>query len=148
MIRDLTRDDLPTLMQLAEVMHAESVYAEYPLNTDRTEYVLATLLDADTVFCKGAEVDGNLVGVFFGEINIDIWADVSVAKDIVFYVLPEHRAGGQGVRLIKSFYQWTSGRCDEVVLSVYAGVTNAATGDILARMGYADAGTIHKKRAA
>lgn len=148
MIRDLTPTDLPDLMRIAEVMHSESVYADYPLNVGRTHYVLETLLATETVFCKGATVDGQLVGVFFGEVNVDIWAEVNVARDVVFYVVPEHRSGGQGVRLINAFYTWAADRCDEVVLSVYAGVSNAATSAVLARMGYTDAGTIHKKRAA
>ena len=148
MIRDLTVSDIPRLMEIAHVMHSESVYSEYALNEGRSEYVLNTLLTAPSVFSKGAEVDGLLAGVFFGEVNVDIWAEVQIARDIVFYVLPEHRASGQGVRLIKSFYAWSAGSSDEVVLSVYAGVSNKLTSAILSRMGYEDAGTIHKKRAA
>ena len=101
-----------------------------------------------SVFSVGAKVDGEIVGVFLGEVNVDIWAEVQVARDIIFYVLPEHRSGGQGVRLIKAFYAWATGISDEVVLSVFAGVNNSETSAILARMGYDAAGTIHKKRAA
>jgi|TARA_R110000824_G_scaffold263161_1_gene451809 GNAT superfamily N-acetyltransferase len=148
MIRDLTQADVPQLLHIARSMHVESVYKDYALHEERTEYILCDLILNTSVYSKGVVLNDELIGVFLGEVSTDLWTDVQVARDIILYVLPEHRSGGQGVRLLKSFKEWAAPRADEIVISVFAGIENATLGHILDRMGYIKSGTLHMMRAA
>jgi len=148
MIRDLTLSDIPVLMQIAELMHVESIYNEYPLNRDRTKFILEELIPKEEVYTKGVEVDGSLVGVFLGEVTTDLWAEVQVARDIILYMIPEHRGGGHGVRLLKGFRKWAEPLSDIVVISVFAGIDNEKMARLLDRLGYSDAGSLHLRSAA
>jgi GNAT superfamily N-acetyltransferase len=148
MIRDLALSDIPALMQIAELMHVESLYSEYPLNRDRTKFILEELIPKEEVYTKGVEVDGSLVGVFLGEVTTDLWAEVQVARDIILYMIPEHRGGGHGVRLLKGFRKWAEPLSDIVVISVFAGIDNEKMSGLLDRLGYSDAGSLHLRSAA
>ena len=44
MIRDLAQDDLPQLLHISRSMHVESVYRDYALHEERTEYILCELI--------------------------------------------------------------------------------------------------------
>ena len=148
MLRDLIQADLPQLLHISRSMHVESVYRKYTLHEERTEYILCELILNPAVYTKGVFLNDKLIGVFLGEVSTDLWTDVQVARDIILYVLPEHRSGGQGIRLLKSFKEWAEPRADEIVISVFAGIENAALGRILDRMGYTKSGTLHMMRAA
>ena len=148
MIRDLALSDIPVLMKIAELMHVESLYSEYPLNRDRTKFILEELIPKKEVYTKGVEVDGSLVGVFLGEVTTDLWAVVQVARDIILYMIPEHRGGGHGVRLLKGFRKWAEPLSDIVVISVFAGIDNEKMSGLLSRLGYSDAGSLHLRSAA
>jgi|3_EtaG_2_1085321.scaffolds.fasta_scaffold01080_7 GNAT superfamily N-acetyltransferase len=148
MVRDLHIADTPRLLEIAELMHGESVYKAYPLNLHRTKFILEDLIHNEGVYSVGVTVGGELVGVFLGEVSTDLWADVQVARDIVLYLVPEHRGGGHGVRLLKGFKKWAEPISNVVVISVFAGIDNEKMAALLGRMGYSDAGSLHIRRAA
>ena len=143
MIVDLTKDHVPALLILAEAMRAEGVFKAYPLATERTEYILTELMEADGVFRRGVIVGGALIGAMLAEVTTDMWVDVQVARDIALYMLPQHRRNGWGVRLLIEFGKWTEGKADETVVSVFAGVDNKTMSYLLTRLGYRDAGSLH-----
>ena len=148
MIRNLVTTDVPRLLRIAELMHAESLYSMYPLNLERTKYILEELIPQYQVYTVGVEVDGVLVGVFLGEVTTDLWAEVHVARDIILYMVPEYRGGGHGVRLLKGFRKWAEPLSDVVVISVFAGIDNEKMSGLLTRLGYSDAGSLHLRSAA
>lgn len=148
MIRDLTVGDVPRLLEIAELMHVESLYSEYILNLDRTRFILEDLIPKEEVYTVGVDVDGELVGVFLGEVTTDLWAEVQVARDIILYLVPEYRGGGHGVRLLKGFRKWAEPLSDLVVISVFAGIDNKKMAGLLDRLGYSDAGSLHLRSAA
>jgi GNAT superfamily N-acetyltransferase len=148
MIRDLNIGDVPRLLEIAELMHVESLYSEYILNLDRTRFILEDLIPKEEVYTVGVDVDGELVGVFLGEVTTDLWAEVQVARDIILYLVSEHRGGGHGVRLLKGFRKWAEPLSDLVVISVFAGIDNKKMAGLLDRLGYSDAGSLHLRSAA
>lgn len=149
MIRDLTHDDLPQLLELAREMHQAGVYAAYPVDEARVAYILAALIDAPSAFAMGYERDGQLVGAFVGEIVQDLWVDVQVAIDHAFYVREADRGSRAGVMLLRAFEKWAHENSADVLRPVvYAGVDNQTVNSVLERMGYESAGIVHKKEAA
>ena len=149
MLRDLIRDDMPVLLELAREMHQAGVYSAYPMDEARVAYILTALIDAPQAFAKGYEVRGTLVGAFVGEVIQDLWIDVMVGVDHAFYVRASHRKTRAGVVLIRAFEDWAAAQGADVVRPVvYAGVDNDAVSEVLKRMGYEAAGAVHKKEAA
>lgn len=149
MLRDLTHDDMPGLIELAREMHQAGVYAAYPVDEARVAYILAALIDAPSAFAMGYERDGQLVGAFVGEVLQDLWVDVMVGVDHAFYVRAADRGSRAGVVLLRAFEKWATEKGADVLRPVvYAGVDNDRVGDMLGRMGYKTAGTIHKKEPA
>jgi GNAT superfamily N-acetyltransferase len=146
MLRQLTTDDMPQLLELAREMHKNGVYAAYPIDEDRIAYILTAIIEEPSALTVGYEVDGVLAGAFAGEVIQDLWVDVMVAVDHAFYVREAHRGSRAGIVLLKEYERWAKDMGADVLRPVvYAGVDNDAVSSILSRMGYETAGTIHKK---
>lgn len=149
MIKQLTRDDVPDLMSLAQEMHFDSVYSNYPLDLRRVAANMELLIDHEQTLSIGYEIGGKLAGAFFGQVTLDLWVDVMVANDIIFYVGIAYRSTRAGVVLIKAFEDWSNNKGADVIRPVvYAGVNNDVAGSVLSRLGYRGAGTIFLKEAA
>lgn len=149
MIRDLNHDDLSQLLELAREMHRTGVYAAYPMDEARVAFILTRLIEVPEALSIGYEVDGELVGAFVGEIVQDLWIDVQVAVDHAFYVRAADRGSRAGIMLLRAFENWANKNGADVLRPVvYAGVDNQTVSNVLQRMGYESAGTVHKKEAA
>lgn len=149
MIRDLTPDDLPELLELAREMHRTGVYSGYPMDEQRVAYILNRLIEVPEALSIGYESRGELVGAFVGEIVQDLWVDVRVATDHAFYVREADRGSRAGVMLLRGFESWAKENGADVLRPVvYAGVDNRAANIVLQRMGYQNVGTVHKKEPA
>jgi GNAT superfamily N-acetyltransferase len=146
MLRQLTTDDLPQLLELAREMHKNGVYAAYPMDEARVAYILTRLIEVPETLSIGDEVNGELVGAFVGEIMQDLWVDVQVAVDHAFYVREADRGSRAGIMLLRAFEKWAHENGADVLRPVvYAGVNNQAVSGLLSRMGYETAGSVHKK---
>lgn len=146
MIRELNHDDLPQLLALGRELHQLGVYASYPVDESRSAYILTQLIDEPSVLTIGYEIDGALAGAFIGEIIQDLWVDVQIAVNQMVYVFDRHRSSLAGMRLIRAFTDWAHAQnADMISFRIYAGVNNAAVGDMLVRMGYAEEGGIYTR---
>jgi hypothetical protein len=145
MIRDMHKKDVNEVTALVKKFIAHSVYGAWPFNFGRTSYILETILGEDTVFAQVLETDNKIVGFFIGQTQLNEWVDCNIASDLGFYIEEEHRKGMGGVRLIKNFEAWAIENSDLIKLSVFAGVSNDKTSQLLDRMKFIPAGTIHKK---
>jgi GNAT superfamily N-acetyltransferase len=149
MLRDLTHDDLPQLLELAREMHRTGVYAAYPMDEARVAFILTRLIEVPEALSIGYEIRNELVGAFVGEIVQDLWIDVQIAVDHAFYVREADRGSRAGVMLLRAFEKWAHENAADVLRPVvYAGVDNQSVSNVLQRMGYESAGTVHKKEAA
>jgi hypothetical protein len=149
MLRDLSLDDMPQLLKLAREMHRTGVYAAYPMGEARVAFILTRLIEVPEALSIGYEVDGELVGAFVGEIVQDLWIDVQVAVDHAFYVRAADRGSRAGIMLLRAFENGANKNGADVLRPVvYAGVDNQTVSNVLQRMGYENAGTVHKKEAA
>jgi GNAT superfamily N-acetyltransferase len=149
MLRPLTTDDMPQLLELAREMHRTGVYAAYPMDEARVAFILTRLIEVPEALSIGYEIRNELVGAFVGEIVQDLWIDVQIAVDHAFYVREADRGSRAGVMLLRAFEKWAHENAADVLRPVvYAGVDNQRVSNVLQRMGYESAGTVHKKEAA
>lgn len=137
MIRDLTYDDLPQLLELAREMHRTGVYAAYPMDEARVAYVLTRLIEVPEALSIGYESKGELVGAFVGEVVQDLWVDVRVGVNQLLYVQQSRRSSGAGVKLIRHFENWAQNAgADRLAFSLYAGINDDRTARALIKLGY------------
>jgi GNAT superfamily N-acetyltransferase len=78
-----------------------------------------------------AERDGRIIGFAAGAICDHPMFDMLMAFEYAIYVLPEHRGGLSGLRLLKAY---VSRARDAGVVDINAGVTTAISVDRTARM--------------
>jgi GNAT superfamily N-acetyltransferase len=109
-IREATHDDIPAMLVLGEEMHRESRYAAHPWNDRKVAGLIATLIDSDDGLALVAEKDGEMIGGFLGA-AFDHWCtDARQSSDFALFVLPEHRGGTTGARLLRRYAAWAAGR--------------------------------------
>lgn len=106
-IRPATLEDLESLLDLAEIMHAESPrYSRLKYSRQRTEDHLRLMLTDPRGAVFVAERDGKIVGAAV------VWADMHwtsedvVAEEVALFVLPEARGSMAAVRLICTMKAW------------------------------------------
>lgn len=146
MIRDLTHDDLPQLLELAREMHRTGVYAAYPMDEARVAYILEAVIAAPTSLTLGYEIKGELVGAFVGEVVQDLWVDAQVAVNQLLYVRAQSRSSRAGFCLLNAYTEWAAKQgADVLSFSVYAGINNDAVGRSLHKLGFSAAGGVYKK---
>ena len=135
MIRHATLQDIPALIDLGQVMHAESRYSVMPYLPSRVERTLHMLMNGAGCVLV-AEVDGELVGGFMGACNEHYFSDQKVAGDLAIFVAPEFRGGMLGARLIKSFVEWAQEQGAKIIdTGVTTGVTTPQTEALFAKLG-------------
>lgn len=91
--------------------------------------------------------DGNeLVGCLIGLAIYYPYSNTLVAGDYLWYVVPEHRGGMVGVRLMKMFESWAR---DVGAVHICTGATSGIRSDrglaLLERLGFSPVGTIVQK---
>jgi len=135
MIRHATLKDIPALIELGKVMHAESRYRVLPYLPSRVERTLLALMAGAGVVLV-AEVDGEIVGGFMGTCAEHFFSSAKVAGDLAIFVAPDYRGGLLGARLIKTFVDWAKEQGAKIIdTSVTTGVMTPKTEALFARLG-------------
>ena len=147
MIRDLTAADVPALVDLLEVMAAESIYSDFGLHRERTAFILADILGKPGVFAQGEEKDGKIVSILLGEITDHLFFDGSVASELLMYAHPEYRKGLGSKRLIDMFCAWAEEEgADFAQFEASGGGASTRAGRLFTICGLPECGTVHSRR--
>ena len=104
-IRPATEADIPYLIMLASVMHAESSFASVPFDAEVLALTVIRLLD-DQQFVMLAEIDGRIVGAMLGAATPFAFSHAMMAQDVALFVHPGARGRLVSVRLVHAFEDW------------------------------------------
>jgi GNAT superfamily N-acetyltransferase len=145
MIRTATPEDLSTILDLAEVMHAESRFKDLPFSRAKVSHIFAQLIDGAGLVLI-AEQDGEVIGAIAGVV-IELWfSPTKVAQDFGLFICPEHRGGMHAVRLIKRYIEWAKAQgATAVEMGINTGVQVEQTGKLLHHLGFTQVATLHSK---
>ena len=144
-IRQATLDDLPALINIGEIMQAESPrFSELSFSAARLGHTLAGLIKSPMGFvwvaeAEGGEVVGSMVAAAYQH-----WAsDDLVSSDLALFMAPSHRGGSAAARLARKYHQWAR---DLGVRLIQQGVTTGVHTDqtvqLLERLGMKRCGVI------
>ncbi len=144
-IRQATLDDIPMLMEMGKRMHQESPrFRMMDFSEDKCRQLGEALIPSGSIFI--AEKEGEAVGMMIGFITEHYFGYDLMASDLAVYVVPEHRGGSLGVRLIKVFEQWAEDNGARVItLGISTEVEAKRTLGIYEKLGYATKGYITTK---
>ena len=141
-VRSITADDIDDVVALGAKMHAESMLAQWPLNTERARLLLETVHELPDVFAFVAVDEDRIVGALIGELTCHMVIDVMIAGDHLLYVERGSRGSKAAARLIGGFEAWAKLRdADLVKVQVDAGIANDRAVKFLWHLKYEDRGT-------
>jgi GNAT superfamily N-acetyltransferase len=145
MIREMTEQDIPRMIELGARMHLESEYKDFKHNTQKTYKLGHTIIDSNDMCGFVSEVDGEIKGMFIGAKWEHYFSDATISGDLLLYVDPDHRGGMTGIRLIKAYLSWAKDLgVDDIRLGETAGIDREAIAKLYAKLGFINYGTIYK----
>ena len=111
-IRFTDERDIETLILLARQMHSESRLKEHRLDEDRVRRAFMSMYKDPVNNCDVvAETEsGEFVGILAGFMSVYLFADMRVAQDKWFYVLPRYIVGSTALKLMVTFRHWAMSR--------------------------------------
>lgn len=144
-IRQATLNDLPILINLGEIMHAESPrFSCINFSPARLGHTLASLIKSPMGFVwvtetEAGDVAGGLVATAFQH-----WAsDDLMTTDLALFLAPDHRGGTAAARLARKYHQWARDLGAKLIQQgVTTGVHTDQTVQLLERLGMKRCGVI------
>jgi hypothetical protein len=144
-VRALAREDVETVLELGQAMHAESALKAYPFAYDRAKSVFEQIIGHPDVFAYGVWREGSLAGAMIAEIVDHLFVGVRFAKEVAIYVLPNARGAFAAKALDGEFRKWAAGRADIAVIEVSAGISDDRSEALFSKFGYVKAGTVMRR---
>ncbi len=145
MIRPASAFDLPQLLDLGELMHAESPrFSRLTFSRARLHDTLRGLLTHPGGFLWVGEEGETLVGGM-AAVAAPHWAsDDLLATDLALFVRPDHRGGLLPLRLVNRYRWWAAHemKASIVQVGVTTGVQTETTAQLYERLGLKRCGVI------
>ena len=108
-------------LEIAQQIHATSIYAAMPLNEEKLLRQLATVPDRwFRIAVRGEEV----LGGFYGCKVLTFFNDECITKDIGWWVKPTARGGSAAVMLLAAFEEWSRSVGAKIAMVGQTGVEN------------------------
>lgn len=145
MIRDAVKEDLPQIIELGRVMHAEARRLNKLKYVPARAYLsIASLIGADHGFVRVIEEDGELVGGMAAAVEPHWFSTDKMAYDIALFVRPDKRGGLAAAQLVKEYKAWADSQGAVITqFGISTGVHIASTGALLERLGFRPSGFLY-----
>ncbi len=134
MIRTVTAEDIPAIVDALETMRLESpTYKACPADPDWWSTTLTSMIQSTTFGVIHDEYDGFMLGV-----ASPTWYQRRVdAHEMILYVQPDRRGGMLAARLIRAFEQECRARNAHTLhVGVSSGMNEERTEALYLRLGY------------
>lgn len=144
MIRAATPHDIPALVALGRLMHAESpIYSRLRFDADILARNLKAVMTSPHGFSQVCEIDGELAGGMVAA-AVPHWCSPDlVACDLALFIHPEHRGGTAAVRLLTAYRDWAGDTGAVLVqFGVMTGVNVERTQAMCERLGWERQGVV------
>jgi GNAT superfamily N-acetyltransferase len=151
-IRFATSQDIPALVRLGERVHALSRFKTMPFDAQRVAAALHAAFEETSgryVCFVATDSQSQVAGGLLATLERHIFSPQITASIMHFDVLPEKRAAGYALRLIKAFEAWCKNR---QIAEISFGINSvedeaelARLGSFAQRLGYRKAGESYVK---
>jgi GNAT superfamily N-acetyltransferase len=142
MIRQATLDNIPRLIELGRVMHAESArFAALSFDAVKLEQTLEAAIKNH--FAMVSEVDGVVVGGLLAVVSPHWFSQDLYTCDIALFIDPQYRGGVTAVRLLKAYAAWAKDVGSKMTLfGIMTGVNTEQTVKLCQALGWRQAGVV------
>jgi hypothetical protein len=139
-IRFASIADIPTLIEMGKVVHAEARQSSFPYDPEKLASQLKAVLDPPNqthcIFLAEHAKEG-VIGAFIGYVAEYFFSRALTASNIVFYVKREYRGGPTAVRLLFAFRKWAENRnASELSISITSGARASRLDKLMEAGGY------------
>lgn len=142
-IRAATEADIPRLLTLGAIMHAESPrYRGFEFLPDRLAASIRNVLDMPTGFVRVAVSDDQVVGGILAVAVPHYACNLVQACDIAYFVQPDARGGVAAAKLVDAFRLWATELGAEANIGINTGVQPERTARLLHALGAEQTGTV------
>lgn len=144
MLRDAIIADYPTLLDMAEEMHAESRFARF--NFDRMKLTGVFDLARERGFFKVAEdKDRAIIGAMVA-MAWEMWFGRDLqSSDMGLFVLPGKRGGIAAAQLVDAYVEWARSKgCAEIGIGTTTGVNTELAGRLYESRGFERVGAVYR----
>lgn len=134
-------DDVPRIMEILAMMHAESRYSVWPIDPPKLEQLVRYLIDHEDGCCLVAQYEGVIVGFFMGFVSEFFFSRERLATEFLLYVIPQKRGSWAAIRLAHRFIEWAKATdAVEIQAGVSAGIANPDAERFYSSLGFASLG--------
>jgi L-amino acid N-acyltransferase YncA len=105
-LRLATEEDIPTLVEMAAVMHATSSFAPLAYSPEKMAQSLAQGIRTAFVAVSVDDADGAITGAIFGDVVAPCYSTDRMGVEIGIYVSPERRGGRGALMLVAAWVRW------------------------------------------
>jgi L-amino acid N-acyltransferase YncA len=148
-IRFAQLQDVPALVAGGAVMHQLTRFKNQPYNAVKVTRAFEELInkgEGKYVFFVAENANKKIVGALIGVLEQQIFSDAITASVLHYNVVPEARAGGWAVRLLKAFELWAQNRnVIEICIGVNSGFEAEKIGAFFEKMGFKNIGGNYAK---
>ena len=145
MIRLAALDDIPRMVELGALMHAESPeFKGMRFDSDKLAATIATVIsNTGGGFARALELQGRVVGGMLAMATPHYFSPDFVTCDLAMFIAPEHRGGMAAVRLLAAYRDWGKKLgAAKVQLGVMAGIDSWMVEALCERLGARRAGVV------
>ncbi len=141
MIEAATIEDVPRLVELGALMHAEAPnFCELPFSRVKVAQTLVGLIQGGGVVFV-ARRGGEIVGGIAGGVAPNWFNDELQGFELAVFLAPEARHGLTAMRLVRAFFIWCQARgARRVRMGITTGVHTDSTARFYRALGMQDAG--------
>jgi GNAT superfamily N-acetyltransferase len=148
-IRFAQLQDVPALVAGGAAMHQLTRFKSQPYNAAKVTRAFEELInkgEGKYVFFVAENSNKKIVGALIGVLEQQIFSDAITASVLHYDVVPEARAGGWAVRLLKAFELWAQNRnVIEICVGVNSGIEAEKIGAFFEKMGFKSIGGNYAK---
>lgn len=147
-VRAATEADQQTIQRLLTDMHQESVYRHVHLEHEKLTAFLKFVRDDERhALLVYENADGEIDGVYIGNIGNYFFSNELGAWDLIFYVRPERRGSLCAARLWRAFRQWAEAKGAKAIWpGISTGVYREQAARFYRGMGLEEVGSVFFQR--
>lgn len=145
MIRDAVKEDLPRIVDLGKIMHAEARRLNKLTYVPAKAYIaIGALIGQENGLVRVVEEDGELTGGIAAMIKPHWFSTDLIAMDLALFMRPDKRGSLAAARLIKEYTEWAASKDAKITqFCISTGVHLASTGALLERMDFKPSGFLY-----
>lgn len=145
MIRRATLLDVPRIVELGALMHAESRYTMLRYDAEKMARATALIVNAPDGLALVAVKEGRIVGAFMGVAEEHFFSRDKFAFDLATYIEPAHRGGFLAVALLRGFVRWARARGIACInAGIASGINHDVSERLYERVGFVRIGTAYE----